>query len=200
MEPRSDGRFHSRPSYLLVNVLEAKGIAESIGRELRQAVESSVEVILEAPTAGNSSGVECSCHITLVRVNSIQSISNATFSKVLYFLPRKASLGKGGPKACRPQISKRGIMGLVHLMIMEPSSGYSVRSLNLISLNVINTNAPLPCCCCHTPSSCSLKELSWSVYLASLTSLLRSLVPLNGESQLPIFHPLSLRLSQGSNF
>lgn len=139
-----------------------------------------MEVILEAPTAGNSSGVECSCHITLARVNSIQSISNATFSKVLYFLPRKASLGRGGPKACRPQISKRGIMGLVRLMIMEPSSGYSVRSLNLISLNVINTNAPLPCCCCHTPSSCSLKELSWSVYLASLTSLLRSLVPLNG--------------------
>jgi hypothetical protein len=115
----------------------------------------------------------------------------------LKFLPRKAFLGRGGPKGCRPQISKKGIMGLVHLMIMEPSSEYSVRGLNIISLNVINTNASLPCCCCHTPSSCSLKVLllSWSVYLASLTSHLRSLVLLNGESQLLIFY-LLLKLNQ----
>lgn len=37
----------------------------------RQSIESSVEVIPAAPTAGNSSAVECSCHIVLVRANSI---------------------------------------------------------------------------------------------------------------------------------
>jgi len=86
MELRSDGRIHNKPPHLLGNVLETKGNAGSIERESRQAVESSVEVIPVVPTAGNSSGVECSCHITLFSANLLSQMPR--FSQVLKFLPR----------------------------------------------------------------------------------------------------------------
>jgi len=83
-----------------------------------------------------------------LNVPAISPYSALTFYLKCHVSPRfwnfylaKFSLGEGGPKSCRPQRSKKGVMGLMHLMLMEPSSECGPRDLNIILLNVINTNA-----------------------------------------------------------